>query len=76
MILHASSLLTSFVLLQQKEGPEPLNDDGVSSRFLEATIMAFFHKHAPPMKKLILQRQPDSPKSIPKRSRSSETVAP
>jgi hypothetical protein len=35
-----------------------------------------FHKHAPPMKKLILQRQPDSPKSIPKRSRSSESVAP
>jgi hypothetical protein len=38
--------------------------------------VAFFHKNAPPMKKLILQRLPDSPKPIPKRSRTSETVAP
>jgi hypothetical protein len=77
MILYPSLLLTSFVpFLQKQEGPEPSNDDDIPSWLLESTPMAFFCKNAPPMKKLILQRQLDPPKPIPKRSRPSETVAP
>jgi hypothetical protein len=38
--------------------------------------VVFSRKNVPPMKKLIIQHQPDSPKPAPKRGRSLETIAP
>jgi hypothetical protein len=53
--------LTCLSLLQQQDGPEPEHDD-LSISYLRAAHVVLFCKNAPPMSKIILNRQPDSSK--------------
>jgi hypothetical protein len=49
-------------LLQQQDGPE-LEHDELSFSYLPAAPVVLFCKNAPPMSKIMLDRQPDCSKS-------------
>jgi hypothetical protein len=53
-------------LLQQQDGPE-LEHDDLSFSYLPAAPIVLLCKNAPPMSKIILNRQPDSSKLASKR---------
>src|SRR3954463_9742845 len=69
-------LITCSVSLQQQDGPEPTQDDGSPFEFLPPAPVVLFCKNSPPLKKVIMQGQPISPKSAPKREASLKPVAP
>jgi hypothetical protein len=54
--------LNCLSLLQQQDGPE-LEHDDLSFSYLPMAHVVLFCKNAPPMSKIILDRQPDSSKS-------------
>jgi hypothetical protein len=58
--------LNCLSLLQQQDGPRPEHDD-LSFSYLLAAPVVLFCKNAPPMSKIILNRQPDSSKLASKR---------
>jgi hypothetical protein len=58
--------LNCLSLLQQQDGPEPEHDD-LSFSYLQVAPVVLFYENAPPMSKIILNRQPDSSKSASKR---------
>ncbi|PUZ75660.1 hypothetical protein GQ55_1G210800 [Panicum hallii var. hallii] len=51
---------------EQKDGPEPKNDDGSSFKFSPTAPMVLFGKNAPPQSKVIMRIQPNSSKSTSK----------
>jgi hypothetical protein len=58
--------LNCLSLLQQQDGPE-LEHDKLSFCYLPAAPVVLFYKNAPPMSKIILDREPDCSKSAFKR---------
>jgi hypothetical protein len=62
-------------LLQQQDGPGPEYDD-LSFSYLLVALVVLFCKNAPPMSKIILNRQPDSSKSTSKRKQVHQVAAP
>jgi hypothetical protein len=62
-------------LLQQQDGPGPEHDD-LSFSYLLVAHVVLFCKNAPPMSKIILNRQPDSSKSASKRKQVHQVAAP
>jgi hypothetical protein len=62
-------------LLQQQDGPGPEHND-LSFSYLLVAPVVLFCKNAPPMLKIILNRQPDSSKSASKRKRVPQAAAP
>ncbi|KAK1627084.1 hypothetical protein QYE76_001399 [Lolium multiflorum] len=62
--------------LKQQDGPEPAHDDGSPFKFLPPAPVVLFCKSSPPLKKVVMQSQPISPKSAPKSKVSSEPAAP
>ncbi|KAK1605446.1 hypothetical protein QYE76_029119 [Lolium multiflorum] len=56
---------------QQQDGPEPVHDDGSPFRFLPPAPVVLFCKNSPPLKKVVMQSQPISPKSASKSRLSS-----
>jgi hypothetical protein len=67
--------LNCLSLLQQQDGPE-LEHDELSFSYLPEAPIVLFCKNAPPMSKIILDRQPDCSKSAFKRKRVPQVVAP
>ncbi|KAK1668666.1 hypothetical protein QYE76_056825 [Lolium multiflorum] len=61
---------------QQQDGPEPTQADGSPFKFLPPAPVVLFCQSSPPLKKVIMQSQPISPKSAPKSKASSGPVAP
>ncbi|KAK1626861.1 hypothetical protein QYE76_001176 [Lolium multiflorum] len=51
---------------QQQDGPEPTRDDGSPFEFLPPAPVVLFCKSSPPLKKVVMQSQPISPKSASK----------
>jgi hypothetical protein len=66
--------LNCLSLLQQQDGPEPEHDD-LSFSYLPMAPVVLFYKNAPPMSKIILDRQPDFSRSAFKR-RVPQAAAP
>jgi hypothetical protein len=62
-------------LLQQQDGLGPEHDD-LSFSYLSVAPVVLFCKNAPPMSKIILNRQPDSSKSASKQKRVLQAAAP
>jgi hypothetical protein len=67
--------LNCLSLLQQQDGPGPGHDD-LSFFYLPAAPVVLFCKNAPPMSKIILNRQPDSSKSASMPKRVPQAAAP
>jgi hypothetical protein len=67
--------LNCLSLLQQQDGPE-LEHNNLSFSYLPVAPVVIFYKNAPPMSKIILDRQPDSSKSASKRKRTPQAAAP
>jgi hypothetical protein len=67
--------LNCLSLLQQQDGPKPEHDD-LSFSYLLTTLVVLFCKNAPPISKIILNRQPNSSKSASKRKRVPKAAAP
>jgi hypothetical protein len=67
--------LNCLSLLQHQGGPEPEHDDLLFS-YLPVAPVVLFCKNAPPMSKIILDRQPDSSKLASKRKRVPHAAAP
>ncbi|KAK1642016.1 hypothetical protein QYE76_059821 [Lolium multiflorum] len=61
---------------QQQDGPEPVHDDGSPFRFLPPAPVVLFCKNSPPLKKVVMQSQPISPKPASKTRVSSRPAAP
>ncbi|KAK1686358.1 hypothetical protein QYE76_047206 [Lolium multiflorum] len=61
---------------QQQDGPAPTQADGSPFVFLPPAPVVLFCQSSPPLKKVIMQSQPISPKSAPKSKASSGPVAP
>ncbi|KAK1626897.1 hypothetical protein QYE76_001212 [Lolium multiflorum] len=61
---------------QQQDGPEPVHDDGSPFKFLPPAPVVLFCKNSPPLKKVVMQSQPISPKSASKSRASSRPAAP
>ncbi|KAK1628573.1 hypothetical protein QYE76_002888 [Lolium multiflorum] len=61
---------------QQQDGPEPTQADGSLFKFLPPAPVVLFCQSSPPLKKVIMESQPISPKSAPKSKASSGPVAP
>ncbi|KAK1605078.1 hypothetical protein QYE76_028751 [Lolium multiflorum] len=61
---------------QQQDGPEPVDDDGSPFKFLPPAPVVLFCKSSPPLKKVVMQSQPISPKSASKSKVSSRPAAP
>ncbi|KAK1605662.1 hypothetical protein QYE76_029335 [Lolium multiflorum] len=61
---------------QQQDGPEPVHDDGSPFKFLPPAPVVLFCKNSPPLKKVVMQSQPISPKSASKSRVSSRPAAP
>jgi hypothetical protein len=59
--------LNCLSLLQQQDGPE-LEHDKLSFSYLPVAPIVLFCKNAPPMSKIILDRQPDCSRSAYKRN--------
>ncbi|KAK1617063.1 hypothetical protein QYE76_022580 [Lolium multiflorum] len=51
---------------QQQDGPEPTHADGPPFEFFPPAPMVLFRKNSPPLKKVVVQSQPISPKSASK----------
>jgi hypothetical protein len=62
--------------LQQKAGPEPINDDGSLFKLLPSTLVVFFCKNSPPFNTVVMQRQPISTQSALQSRESSGPAAP
>ncbi|KAK1698819.1 hypothetical protein QYE76_015516 [Lolium multiflorum] len=62
--------------LKQQDGPTPTQADGSPFIFLPPAPVVLFCQNSPPLKKIIMQSQPISPKSAPKSKASSGSVAP
>jgi hypothetical protein len=67
--------LNCFSLLQHQDGPE-LEHDELSFSYLSAAPIVLFCKNAPPMSKIILDRQPDYSRSAFKWKRIPQAAAP
>jgi hypothetical protein len=67
--------VTCSVSLQQQDGPEPTNDDGSPFEFFPPAPVVLFCKNSPPLKKVVMQNQPISPKSASKSKATSELAA-
>jgi hypothetical protein len=67
--------LNCLSLLQHQDGSE-LEHDELSFSYLSAAPVVLFCKNAPPMSKIILDRQPDCSRSAFKRKRVPQTAAP
>ncbi|KAK1651147.1 hypothetical protein QYE76_068952 [Lolium multiflorum] len=61
---------------QQKDGPEPIHDDGSPFRFLPPALVVLFCKNSPPLKRVVMQSQQISPKSASQSRVSSGPAAP
>ncbi|KAK1616785.1 hypothetical protein QYE76_022302 [Lolium multiflorum] len=61
---------------QQQDGPEPTHADGSPFEFFPPAPMVLFCKNSPPLKKVVMQSQPISPKSASKSKVSSGPAAP
>ncbi|KAK1647119.1 hypothetical protein QYE76_064924 [Lolium multiflorum] len=61
---------------QQQDGPAPMQADGSPFVFLPPAPVVLFCQSSPPLKKVIMQGQPISPKSAPKSKASLGPVAP
>ncbi|KAK1691784.1 hypothetical protein QYE76_008481 [Lolium multiflorum] len=71
----APRLGTTRIGLQQ-DGPEPTHEDGSPFKFLPPAPVVLFCKSSPPLKKVMMQSQPISPKSASKSKVSSGPAAP
>jgi hypothetical protein len=67
--------LNCLSLLQQQDGLGPEHDN-LSFSYLSAAPVVLFCKNAPPMLKIILNRQPDSSKLASKRKHLPQATAP
>lgn len=66
----------TFFSWQQQDGPAPTQADGSPFVFLPPAPVVLFCQSSPPLKKVIMQGQPISPKSASKSKASSGLVAP
>ncbi|KAK1693775.1 hypothetical protein QYE76_010472 [Lolium multiflorum] len=77
MITGLDSILKPLAFkLPKQDGPEPMQADGSPFKFLPPAPVVLFCQSSPPLKKVIMQSQPISPKSAPKSKASSGPVAP
>ncbi|KAK1643502.1 hypothetical protein QYE76_061307 [Lolium multiflorum] len=61
----------------QQDGPEPVQADGSPFKFLPPAPVVLFCQSSPPLKKVMMQGQPISPKSAPKTtSKAGEEPSP
>jgi hypothetical protein len=67
--------LNCLSLLQQQDGPQ-LEHDELSFSYLSVAPVVLFCKNAPPMSKIILDRQPDCSKLAFKWKRVPQAIAP
>ena len=68
--------ITMLCFLQQQDGPEPTHEDGSPFAFLPPAPVPLFCKDSTPLKKVVMQSQPISPKSAPKSKAASGLAAP
>src|SRR3954470_11186885 len=69
-------LINRSVSLQQPDGPAPTHGDGSPFEFFPPAPVVLFCKNSPPLKKVVMQNQPISPKSASKSRATSEPAAP
>src|SRR4051812_21538080 len=69
-------LITRSFSLQQQDGPEPTHSDGSPFEFFPPAPVVLFCKNSPPLKKVIMQKQPISPQSASKNPATSKPSAP
>src|SRR3954471_11140503 len=69
-------LLTQFLPLQQKDGPEPTHSDGSPFEFFPPAPVVLFCKNSPPLKKVMMQKQPITPQSASKKQGTPTSTAP
>ncbi|KAK1626869.1 hypothetical protein QYE76_001184 [Lolium multiflorum] len=69
-------LYAAMVASGQQDGPEPTHDDGSPFEFFPPAPVVLFCKSSPPLKKVVMQSQPISPKSASKSKVSSGPAAP
>src|SRR3954469_23941228 len=69
-------LLTHSFSLQQQDVPEPTHSDGSPFEFFPPAPVVLFCKNSPPLKKVIMQKQPITPQSASKKQGISAPVAP
>src|SRR3954463_6999740 len=69
-------LLTQFLPLQQQDGPKTTHSDGSPFEFFPPAPVVLFCKNSPPLKKVMMQSQPISPKSASKSKVSPGPGAP
>ncbi|KAK1606025.1 hypothetical protein QYE76_029698 [Lolium multiflorum] len=72
----ASPSPSAFMLPKQQDGPELVHDDGSPFKFFPPAPVVLFCKNSPPLKKVVMQSQPVSPKSASKSKVSSGPAAP
>jgi hypothetical protein len=72
---HTNSLDNLLYLLQQQDGPEPTNEDGSSFEFFPPAPVVLFCKNSPPLKQVVMQNQPISPKSASKSQATAKSAA-
>src|SRR3954469_4345739 len=76
MQLTNYSLLTHSFSLQQQDGPEPTHSDGSPFEFFPPAPVVLFCKNSPPLKKVMMQKQPITPQSASKKQGTSTSAAP
>ncbi|KAK1653475.1 hypothetical protein QYE76_071280 [Lolium multiflorum] len=71
-----SSNANAMVSGLKQDGPEPMQADGSPFKFLPPAPVVLFCQSSPPLKKVMMQGQPISPKSASKSRASSGPAAP
>ena len=74
LLLYLTNL--AHLVYSNKMVQNPWQITGSHSTFSQLPLMLFFFKRSPPMKKVIMTVQPDSPQSASKRRQISESATP
>src|SRR3954462_10704364 len=76
MQLAIDPFTNPFIPLQQQDGPEPTHSDGSPFEFFPPAPVVLFCKNSPPLKKVIMQKQPITPQSASKKQGTLAPAAP
>src|SRR3954465_5982573 len=76
MQLAIDPFTNPFLPLQQQDGPEPTHSDGSPFEFFPPAPVVLFCKNSPPLKKVIMQKQPTTPQSASKKPTTPKSAAP
>src|SRR3954467_10140954 len=76
MQLTIDPLTNPFLPLHQQNGPEPTHSDDSPFEFFPPAPVVLFCKNSPPLRKVIMQKQPITPQSASKKPATPKSAAP